>query len=197
MSSAKVPLIVSWPEGLPQNERRNQVVGLTDLGPTMLEALGAPALPNASGRSFWSVTKDPTAPWVDLAFSEYCTDSVPAWTGGMAVQQRMIRDHRWKLCWYHGYRPQLFDLLEDPDETTDLAEDPRFAAVRDRLSQQLLADWDPEQNSPAHGAAAARQGFAGGLGKQCQTGQPVCVGNSSGPEPARHTWPRSGGLSGM
>ncbi len=143
--SAKVPLIVSWPEGLPQNQRRSQVIGLTDLGPTILDALGAPELPNASGRSFWSVVKDPTAPWLDLAFSEYCTDSVPAWTGGMAVQQRMIRDHRWKLCWYLGYRPQLFDLLDDPDETRDLAENPRFAAVRDRLSQQLLADWDPER----------------------------------------------------
>ena len=146
MKSAKVPLIVSWPEGLPQNRRRSHVIGLTDLGPTILDALGAPELPNASGRSFWSVVKDAAErPGWNLAFSEYCTDSVPAWTGGMAVQQRMIRDHRWKLCWYHGYRSQLFDLLDDPDETRDLGENPRFAAVRDRLSQQLLADWDPER----------------------------------------------------
>ena len=143
--SVKVPLILSWPGELPQGERRNQVVSLTDLGPTILDALGAPALPNASGRSFLSVAKDASAPWLDQAFSEYCTDAVPDWTGGMAVQQRMLRDHHWKLCWYHGYRPQLFDLLDDPDETNDLAEDPRFAIVRDRLTGQLLADWDPDR----------------------------------------------------
>lgn len=49
---------------------------------------------------------------------------------------------------YHGYRPQLFDLLDDPYETRDLAGIPGFAAVRDVLSQQRLADWDPEGIRP-------------------------------------------------
>jgi len=30
----------------------------------------------------------------DETVSEYCTDPVPEWTGGMAVQQRMIRAGR-------------------------------------------------------------------------------------------------------
>ncbi len=34
----------------------------------------------------------------------------------MAVQTRMLRSGRWKLIYYHGYEPQLFDLEEDPAE---------------------------------------------------------------------------------
>ena len=63
--------------------------------------------------------------------------------GGMAVQQRMIRSGRWKLVYYAGYRPQLFDLASDPHELRDLAEVPAHRAVRERLEQKLLADWDP------------------------------------------------------
>jgi choline-sulfatase len=141
--STKVPLILSWPGVLPESERRSAVVNLLDLAPTLLEATGAPALPNADGRSFLSVAGNPAAPWEDEAFAEYCTDSTPAWTGGMAVRQRMIRTGRYKLNYYHGYPPQLFDLLDDPLEGRDLAAVPRHAPVRQALLARLLADWDP------------------------------------------------------
>jgi choline-sulfatase len=125
-------------------ERRSQIVNLIDLSATMLDALGAPPLPSGQGRSFLAVAKDGAAPWVDETVSEYCTDTVPAWTGGMAVRQRMLRAGRWKLIYYHGYPPQLFDLASDPDEMHDLAGDPAHAAVRERLLERLLADWSPD-----------------------------------------------------
>ncbi len=143
--SAKVPLILAWPGHLAGGGRREQVVNLIDLTATMLDAVGAPSLPNSQGRSFWPLVRDPSAPWLDETFGEYCTDPQPAWTGGMAVQQRMIRQGRWKCVYYHGYRPQLFDLALDPDELDDLAEDPAHAAVCQRLVERILADWDPER----------------------------------------------------
>lgn len=143
--SVKVPLILRWPGRLPAGGRRAQVVNLIDVSATMLEAMGATALPQAQGLSFLDVARDAAAPWIDETFSEYCTDTVPAWTGGMAVQQRMIRSGAWKLVHYAGYRPQLFDLARDPHELHDLAEDRAHRAVRDRLEQKLLADWDPQE----------------------------------------------------
>ena len=89
---------------------RGQVVNLIDLTATMLDALGAEALPGVQGRSFLAVARSARAPWLDETFSEYCTDESPSWTGGMAVQTRMLRSGRWKLIYYHGYDPQLFDL---------------------------------------------------------------------------------------
>ena len=57
----------------------------------------------------------------------------------------MIRRGRFKLVYYNGHRPQLFDLEEDPHEMEDLAEDPRHAAIRGALIERVLADWDPEE----------------------------------------------------
>jgi hypothetical protein len=66
------------------------------------------------------------------------------WAGTQPVQQRMIRCGRWKLVYYHGHRPQLFDLQDDPAEMNDLAARPPYAEVRDALAARVLADWDPE-----------------------------------------------------
>ena len=142
--SASVPLILRWPGHLPAGQRRPQVVNLIDVTATILDALGAAPLPHAQGTSLLGVARDAAAPWIDETFSEYCTDAIPAWTGGMAVRQRMIRSGRWKLVYYHGYRPQLFDLADDPRELADLAEAPAHRAVREQLTARLLAEWDPD-----------------------------------------------------
>ena len=114
-----------------------------DLTQTVLEALDVPTLPNADSRSFLAVAEDGSQPWIDEAFSEYCTDAMEAWAGTDPVQQRMIRTRRWKLNYYHGYRPQLFDMEHDPRETMDLAADPTYVPVRDALTTRVLANWDP------------------------------------------------------
>lgn len=142
--SAKVPLILSWPGRLPEGERRRQVVNLVDLVPTLLEAMEAPALPNVDGRSFLAVAGTGGHPWVDETFSEYCSDAVEPWAGAAPVQNRMIRTGRWKLNYYHGYPPQLFDLEQDPREAHDLAEDPAYRPIREGLVARVLAGWNPE-----------------------------------------------------
>jgi choline-sulfatase len=143
--SVKIPLVMRWPDRLPKGQRRSQPVSLIDLAPTLLEALAAPPLPNADGRSFLNVAQAGGVLWPGEVLAEYCTDATPAWTGGMAVRQRMLRTERWKLCYYHGYRPQLFDMDADPLEQRDLAEDARYADMRDALMTRLLADWDPDE----------------------------------------------------
>jgi hypothetical protein len=50
----------------------------------------------------------------------------------------MVRDHSWKYIHYTGYRPQLFDLQEDPDEVRDLGESVDHAQVRDKMHTKLF-----------------------------------------------------------
>ncbi len=142
--SVAVPLIMRWPGRLPEGERRAQVCNLLDLAATMLDALAAPALPDGQGRSLLQVARDAGSPWVDETFAEYCTDGVARWTGTQAVQQRMVRSGRFKLVYYHGARPQLFDLVADPDELVDLADDPSHATLRQALTDRVLEGWDPD-----------------------------------------------------
>ena len=66
------------------------------------------------------------------------------WTGPIPVQQRMIRFGKWKLIYYHGQQPQLFDLEADPREINDLAADSSYRDIRDGLTARILADWNPE-----------------------------------------------------
>jgi len=142
--SAGVPLILSWPGHLPEGQRRAQVVNLTDLAATVIDAAGAPALPASRGRSLLPVARDPDAPWQNRTFSEYVTDTMAGWTGPAPTCQRMVREGDHKLIWIDGHQPMLFDLAADPDEMDDLAHDPAHADTRARLTALVLDGWDPQ-----------------------------------------------------
>ena len=62
----------------------------------------------------------------------------------MAVQQRMIRSGRWKFVDHTGYRQQLFDLRDDPDELRDLAQKsgPRIRTAQ--LLARVREEWDAQ-----------------------------------------------------
>lgn len=140
--SAKVPMVMRWPGRLPAGERRGANVGLTDLAATMAEAANAPW--PGGGASLLPLARDAAAPWADEVTSEYCQGIADPWSASTLTMNRMLRRGRYKLCYYHGAPPQLFDLETDPDELTDLGSDPAFAPVRDGLLARLLADWNPE-----------------------------------------------------
>ena len=134
--SVKVPAILSWPGALPEGVQCDRVLSSLDLNATMLEALGAPPLPNARGRNVLELLRHGDTEWEDLAFSEYCTYE--------DCLHRMIRRDEWKLNYYHGQEPQLFNLTEDPDELEDRAQDPNCREIRERLTTEVLDGWDPE-----------------------------------------------------
>jgi choline-sulfatase len=145
--SVKVPLILSWPGVISPGQRCSRVASALDVNATMLDALGAPPLPNSPGRSFLGLISNvrATPGWDDIAYSEYCADEyVPRPIDDGKTYQRMIRQGDWKLIYYHGMAPQLFNLAEDPGEVVDRADDPSCRAVGDDLAARLLDDWHPE-----------------------------------------------------
>ncbi len=149
--SARVPVILSWPGTLPEGTRCARVASHLDVTATMLEAIGAPPLPNSRGRGMLGLLRDPgDGEWEDVAFSEYCMDRV---SDGMPYDvhagpdgwfHRMVRREEWKLNYYHGMEPQLFNLSEDPHEMHDRAQDPACRKVREDLTADVLDGWDPE-----------------------------------------------------
>jgi arylsulfatase A-like enzyme len=76
-------------------------------------------------------------------FSEYCQGTADSWSTRNAAAHRMIRSGGLKLNYYHGQRPELYDMERDPAEQHDRADDPAYAADRARLEARVLADWDP------------------------------------------------------
>ena len=58
----------------------------------------------------------------------------------------MVRTDRWKYVRYDAYRPQLFDLVNDPAEQHDLGRDRAYADRRRELDD-MLYDWLRDRRS--------------------------------------------------
>ncbi len=123
----KPPLIFSGP-GIPKGES-DALVYLLDLYPTVCELVGADIPEGLDGKSLAPVIKGEQAGVRDslfLAYKEF---------------MRAVRDERWKLIRYpHINKNQLFDLENDPDEMTNLADDPMHAPQVERL-MGLMKEW--------------------------------------------------------
>ena len=57
----------------------------------------------------------------------------------------MVRTHDWKFVHWQGFRPQLFDLEADPEETRDLAADPAQAKTLEMCRAKLYEICDPQE----------------------------------------------------
>ena len=111
--SAGVPLILSGPD-VPVAKICRTPVSLVDGYPSIMDAVGEDfgdgKLP---GRSWFSIAAEPYDS-DRTVLSEY--HAVGAATGAF-----MLRQGRYKYCYYVGMAPQLFDLENDPEELSDLA----------------------------------------------------------------------------
>ncbi len=132
--SARVPLVVQFPDGRHAGRRVRTPVSLLDLLPTLLDLAGGEAAEELAGTSL--------VPLVDGAeagerpiFSEYHVEKVRA-------PCFMARRGRWKYIYVHGHDEQLFDLEADPGEWQNRVRDePELAR---ELRDLILAEFDPD-----------------------------------------------------
>jgi choline-sulfatase len=136
--SIGIPLIVSGP-GVPVNQVSQTPVSLLDIFPSVLDTAGLhtePAQSSDMPQPLWDIANKPDD--IDrVVFSEY--HGASSISGAFA-----LRSGRYKLIYYVGFEPELFDLEADPEELHDLAQDPAFAEVRERLQQCLYKIVNPE-----------------------------------------------------
>lgn len=149
--SVKVPLIIRDPSPEADAARGtvcDVLVETIDLLPTFLDALGAdPAAQShrLEGRSllpFLHGQRPQT--WRRFAISEYDYSVLPVavklGVPPRAARLFMVADGRWKYVHAVGFRPMLYDLVEDPNEFHDRGADPAYEAERARLAG-ALAHW--------------------------------------------------------
>jgi len=147
--SVGVPLIARGP-GVDE-QRVTAPVSLLDLVPTMSDALGVERDPAWRGVSQWSVLTGERPPDRSRAvFSEYHAH-------GTSCGMFMLRAGRYKYVHYPEAPDQLFDVEADPEELENLAEDPAYAPVRERLSARLHAVVDPDPATVDSRAKADRR----------------------------------------
>ena len=132
-----VPLIISWPGHVVQGVRSEALVELTDLVPTLLDALGLPIPAKVQGKSLWPILTGQGDPAVHREFVR--CEYHDALLRPHASHANMIYDGRYKLVAYHGQEiGELYDLQEDPDEFVNRWLDPDCAALRFELLKRIF-----------------------------------------------------------
>jgi len=126
--SLRVPLVIAGP-GIPQGQRTDALCYLFDLLPTLGKQCDVPAPRSSEGLDLSAVIADPNR------------ESRPHLVFAYMDVQRAICDRDWKLIRYPQIdRTQLFNLRNDAQETTDLADRPEHAARVRRMLALLAAE---------------------------------------------------------
>jgi arylsulfatase A-like enzyme len=139
--SARVPMLVRWPEGMLSAKRGSsleQTVELRDVLPTFLEAAGAPPGRPLDGRSLLPLIGGKDASWRSFLDLEHgvCYGPENHWNA--------LADARYKYI-FHALdaSEQLFDLARDPGELHDLSPEPSAAPVLREWRQRMTAHLAP------------------------------------------------------
>ena len=132
----RVPLIVAGP-GVEAGREDDGPCSLLDLAPTLAEAAGAEALPDAAGRSLWPALRGGRLD-ADRALpcAYYGNFDLSPPTG----RRLGVVTGRWKFVATPGDADELYDLEADPLEMTNLATDPAFADVLEGLRPLAAPD---------------------------------------------------------
>jgi choline-sulfatase len=137
--AARIPLVLTSPGNTEAREVDAPVTNC-DILPSLIELAGGDPTQLAApidGTSFvgLAIGADETE---RRAYAEYCAE-------GSAGPMVMIRDRQYKFNFSTTEAPQLFDLVNDPNELTNIATDPAHAETLASFMEELNRHWDMEK----------------------------------------------------
>ncbi len=135
--SIRVPLIITDPrQPLSQRGIRSRQIALNlDVAPTFLEYAGVPIPGHMQGKSLLPLLKNEAKTWRQEFFYEHLvqlTQNIP--------KSRALVGERYKYITYFDQSPpyeELYDFINDPNETKNLLKDAAYKAVLDSLKGRL------------------------------------------------------------
>jgi arylsulfatase A-like enzyme len=152
-----IPMIVAGP-GIARGQETAGRVGLHELGPTLLDLAGLPAIGGSDSSSFAGLLKNPQQQTKNFTrgYAEYhgCR---------YRLSQRVLWDGHWKYVLNGFDDDEMYDLSSDPNELRNLARDPQHS---ERARELLKLLWKKIEstgdktllNSHWHGLRAAPLG---------------------------------------
>lgn len=130
-ANMQVPMIVRHPGEIEPGTTIDAMVNQFDVFPSLLDYLGLDDLEiaNSPGQSFAPMLRGEDMAWEDEIFFEY-------------ISTRVIQTRQWKYTKRFMASPnELYDMTNDPGETTNLIADPAYADVIADLDQRLTKFW--------------------------------------------------------
>lgn len=133
--STHVPLIFAGP-GVAGGAKCNRPAELLDIYPTLLELCGLPARNDLEGHTLGPQCRD--------AAAERKWPAITTHNRG----NHGIRTEAWRYIRYADGSEELYDVVNDPNEWTNIAADPKYAAAKSELVAWLpKIDLPPASNS--------------------------------------------------
>jgi len=136
--SARVPLIFSGP-GVRKGQRSGRPAELLDMYPTLSALCGLEVPDHLEGISLLPQLKNAKAPRSRPAITTHNHDN------------HGVRTERWRYIRYADGSEELYNMVNDPSEFTNLALDPEYAAEKQALRKLL-----PKINRPPAPGSAKR-----------------------------------------
>lgn len=123
--STRTTLIIAGPESIVKGVLCDRPVSLIDIYPTMLELTGVPQRDGLDGQSIVPLLENPKRLWDKPVIMTY------------GYQNHAVQTDRWRYIQYHDGGQELYDHLQDPNEWTNLAGDPKYRTVIGNLQRCL------------------------------------------------------------
>lgn len=140
-SCCHVPLLVSYPAGIKQGLRREELIEAVDILPTVLDYCGVQVPPCAQGRSFRPLLEGREYQERSSVFIEYRIPFQKSW--------KTVRTAGYKYCAEKSGAELLYDLDRDPHELRNVASDPAYCKTLSEMRRELLRRWfDTEKQYP-------------------------------------------------
>ncbi|MEN1678419.1 MAG: sulfatase [Planctomycetota bacterium] len=122
--ASHVPMVFSGP-GIVPGGRCDRPVGLIDIYPTLVELAGLPANKLNEGRSLVPLLEDPGREWDHPVLVSWKKDS------------HALQTDRYRYIRYGDGSEELYDHASDPNEWTNVVDNPDYEAVKRQLAAQL------------------------------------------------------------
>jgi arylsulfatase A-like enzyme len=151
----RVPLLISWPDHLPENTTQNALVSAMDIFPTLAELTGQPLPGNLDGKSLVPLLKGQTAQVHESLFFSNGRDSWVVRHGPWKLAHNIQWEHSsFKIvdgrcvrdsAYHYPGGTLLYNLENEISEQSDLSAN--YPEMVDSL-QNLYADWRKEMADP-------------------------------------------------
>jgi arylsulfatase len=156
-SLMRVPMLVRWPGMIPGQRRVDYLMEQIDIAPTILDLCGIPAPSGMQARSFANLLVGGDYQPREVVFAESGMEGTPTsleeayelmdqnlayhWGGRPECWRgrvKMLRNRRWKYCYYLDGQQELYDMETDPQEMNNLASNPQYQELIHGFWRELL-----------------------------------------------------------
>jgi len=123
----RIPMVVHWPKGIKAGTQVSNFISTVDFQPTILNLMGVEPCGREEGRDGSAFLRGESPDWDDVSFLHHNSHSIAG-----------IFTPEYELAFVENGDNALFDRINDPDQVSNLFDQPEHASVICNLGKRVL-----------------------------------------------------------